>query len=111
MPVWVFHVAALAMLVAMAAVTLTPANTLWRRIERLLIMLLAVAYVANTFLELVDMIGVITLHPSKSNAFALLSFSVAIWVANVLTFSMLYWQLDWGGSYAWVSSATPSPWP
>jgi glucan phosphoethanolaminetransferase (alkaline phosphatase superfamily) len=103
MPVWVFHVATLAMLVTMAAVTLTPAHTLWRRIERLLIMLLAVAYVANTFLGLVDMIGVITLHPSQSNAFALLSSSVAIWVANVLTFSMVYWQIDRGGPYARAS--------
>jgi hypothetical protein len=94
MPVWVFHVAALAVLVVMAAVTLTPANTLWQRIERMLIILLAVAYIANTIVELVDMIGVITLHPSKSNVFSLLSSSVAIWVANVLTFSMLYWQID-----------------
>ena len=109
MPVWVFHVAALAVLVVMAVVTLTPANTLWRRIERLLIILLAVAYVANTIVELADMIGVITLHPSKSNAFALLSSSVAIWVANVLTFSMLYWQIDRGGPYARASQVRVTP--
>jgi len=109
MPVWVFHVAATAMLVTMAAVALTPANILWLRIERMLIMLLAVAYVANTIVELVDMIGVITLHPSKSNAFSLLSSSVAIWVANVLTFSLLYWQIDRGGPYAWVSQVRVKP--
>jgi hypothetical protein len=100
LPVWVAHLAALAVLVAMAAVMLTPAHTLWRRIERLLIILLAAAYVANTILELVDLIGVITLHPAKSNAFSLLSSSVAIWVANMLTFSLLYWQIDGGGPYA-----------
>jgi hypothetical protein len=109
MPVWVFHVAALAILGAMAAVTLTPAHTLWLRIERLLIMLLAVAYIANTIVELADMIGVITLHPSKSNAFALLSSSVAIWVANVLTFSMVYWQIDRGGPYARASQVRVTP--
>jgi hypothetical protein len=109
MPVWVFHVAALAMLGAMAAVTLRPAHTLWLRIERLLIMLLTVAYIANTFIELVDLIGGITLHPAKSNAFALLSSSVAIWVANVLTFSMLYWQLDRGGPYARASTVRVTP--
>jgi hypothetical protein len=100
MPVWVFHLAATAVLVAMVAVTLTPANTLWLRIERMLIMLLGMAYVANTIAELADMIGVITLHPTKSNAFSLLSSSVAIWVANVLTFSLLFWQIDRGGLYA-----------
>jgi hypothetical protein len=109
MPVWVFYLAALAMLVTMAAVTLTPAHTLWLRIERLLILLLAVAYIANTIVELADLIGVITLHPAKSNAFALLSSSMAIWVANVLTFSMLYWQIDRGGPYAWVSQVRVKP--
>jgi hypothetical protein len=109
MPVWVFHVAALAVLVVMAAVTLTPANTLWQRIERMLIILLAVAYIANTIVELVDLIGIITLHPSKSNAFSLLSSSVAIWVANVLTFSMLYWQIDRGGPYARASKLSLKP--
>ena len=44
------------------------------------------------------MIGVITLHPSGNNAFSLLSSSIAIWVANVLTFSLLYWQIDRGGA-------------
>jgi hypothetical protein len=109
MPVWVFHLSALAVLVVMAAVTLTPANTLWQRIERMLIILLAVAYIANTIVELVDMIGIITLHPSKSNAFSLLSSSVAIWVANVLTFSMLYWQIDRGGPYARASKLSVKP--
>ena len=55
------------------------------------------------------MIGVITLHPAKSNAFALLSSSVAIWVANVLTFSMLYWQIDRGGPYARASQVGVTP--
>jgi hypothetical protein len=109
LPVWVFHVAALAVLMVMAAVTLMPANTLWKRIERVLIIFLAVAYIANTIVELADMIGVITLHPSKSNAFALLSSSVAIWVANVLTFSMLYWQIDRGGPYARASQLSVKP--
>jgi hypothetical protein len=109
MPVWVFRVAALAVLVVMAAVTLTPANTLWQRIERMLIILLAVAYIANTIVELADMIGIITLHPLKSNVFWLLSSSVAIWVANVLTFSMLYWQIDRGGPYARASKLSIKP--
>src|SRR5262245_16273861 len=85
------------------------AYTLWRCLERLLIILLAVAYVANTIGELADLIGVMTLHPSKSNAFALLSSSVAIWVANVLTFSMLYWQIDRGGPSARASQGRVKP--
>ena len=104
MPVWVSYLAALAVIVPMAAVALTRGNTLWLGIERTMIILLATAYVANTIAELADMIGVITLHPSGNNAFSLLSSSVAIWVANVLTFSLLYWQIDQGGPYARASN-------
>jgi hypothetical protein len=109
MPVWVSYLAALAVLVPMAAVALTKGNMLWLRIERAIIILLASAYVANTIAELADMIGAITLHPSGSNAFSLLSSSVAIWVANVLAFSLLYWQIDRGGPYAWGSHLSLKP--
>jgi hypothetical protein len=109
MPVWVSYLAALAVLVPMAAVALTRGNMLWLRIERAIIILLATAYVANTIAELADMIGAITLHPSGKNAFSLLSSSVAIWVANVLAFSLLYWQIDRGGPYARASNLSVKP--
>jgi hypothetical protein len=109
LPVWVSYLAALAVLVPMVGVALTKGKTLWLGIERTMIILLAAAYVANTVAELADMIGAITLHPSGSNAFSLLSSSVAIWVANVLTFSLLYWQIDRGGPYARASSLKVRP--
>ncbi len=43
------------------------------------------------------MIGASTLQPSVANA---------IWVANVLTFSLLYWQIDRGGPYARASKSS-----
>lgn len=109
LPVWVSYLAALAVLVPMAAVALTRGNILWLRIERAIIILLATVYVSNTIAELADMIGVITLHPSGNNAFSLLSSSVAIWIANVLAFSLLYWQIDRGGPYARAQSLTVKP--
>jgi hypothetical protein len=109
LPVWVSYLAALAVLVPMAGVALTAGNTLWLGIERAIIILLATIYVANTIAELADMIGVITLHPSGQNAFSLLSSSVAIWVANVLAFSLLYWQIDRGGPHARASHLNAKP--
>jgi hypothetical protein len=109
LPVWVSYLAALAVLVPMGGVALTAGNTLWLAMERTIIILLASAYVANTIAELADMIGAITLHPSGNNAFSLLSSSVAIWVANVLTFSLLYWQIDRGGPYARASKSSAKP--
>ena len=109
MPVWVSYLAALAVIVPMAAVRLTGGSTFWLGIERMMIILLATAYVGNTIAELADMIGVITLHPSGNNGFSLLSSSVAIWVANVLTFSLLYWQIDQGGPYARAIASKVKP--
>jgi hypothetical protein len=109
LPVWVSYLAALAVLAPMAAVALTNGNTLWLRTERTMIILLATAYVANTTAELADMIGVITLHPSGNNAFSLLSSSVAIWIANVLTFSLLFWQIDGGGPHGRANDLSVNP--
>ena len=109
LPVWVSYLTAFAVIVPMAAVRLTGGNTMWLGIERTVIILLATAYVANTIAELADMIGAITLHPSGNNAFSLLSSSVAIWVANVLTFSLLYWQIDQGGPATRASNSSVKP--
>ena len=109
MPVWVSRLASLAALVPMAVVALTTANTRWLRIEHTMIMLSSVAYIANTVVELADMIGIITLHSPESRSILLLSSSVAIWVTNVLTFSLLYWQIDRGGPYAWASKLRVKP--
>ena len=93
----------------MAGFALTAGNQLWLGIERTMVILLAGAYVANTVAEVGDMIGLITLHPSGNNAFSLLSSAVAIWIANVLAFSLLYWQIDQGGPYARASQLSAKP--
>ena len=109
LPVWVSYMAVAAVLVPMAVVALTKGNTLWLRIERTMIILLAGAYVANTIAQLADMIHVVTLQPKGNNAFSLLSSSVTIWIANVLTFSLLYWQIDGGGPRARASDPNVKP--
>jgi len=109
LPVWISYLAAVAVLLPMAGVALTGGNILWRGIERTVIILLATAYVANTIAELADLIGVIVLHPSGNNAFSLLSSAVTVWVANVLTFSLLYWQIDRGGPHARAGKSSAKP--
>ena len=108
-PVWVSYVAALAVLGAMAAVAVTRGSALWLGVERAIIVCLALVYGANTLVELADMLGVITLHPSSRNAFSQLSSSVAIWVVNVLAFSLLYWQMDRGGPGARAKATRVRP--
>ena len=100
-PVWVSYLVVLAMLVPMVAVSLAVRDIhFWLRAERTVIVLFAAAYVANTSLELADMIGVISLGPPETRAATLLSSSLAIWLTNVLAFALLYWQIDRGGPAA-----------
>jgi hypothetical protein len=108
MPAWVAYIVALVVIVPMIVVTLT-ASSLWTRIEQTVIMLLGAAYIANTAAELADMIGIITLHPPETRAVSLLSSSLAIWVTNVLTFSLLYWQIDRGGPFSRARGTTIKP--
>jgi hypothetical protein len=98
-PAWVRYIVVLAVLVPMLVVKLSKANAFWLLVERRLIMLFAAAYIVNTTAELADMIGIITLHPPETRQISLLSSSLAIWVTNVLTFSLVYWQIDRGGPY------------
>jgi hypothetical protein len=111
MPIWVSYAVALAILIPMAAVTFSTRNvSFWLRVERTVIILFALAYVADTTLELADMIGIITLHPPETRSVSLLSSSLAIWVTNVLAFAMLYWQLDRGGPAARKSEENLPDW-
>jgi len=96
-PAWVPYLVVLAVLVPMAAVVLTRGDAFWLLVERRMIMLFAALYIVNTTAELADMIGIITLHPPETRQISLLSSSLAIWVTNVLTFSLIYWQIDAGG--------------
>jgi uncharacterized membrane protein len=84
----------------MAAVTFTKADAFWLLVERRMIMLFAALYIVNTSAELADMIGIITLHPPETRQISLLSSSLVIWVTNVLSFSLVYWQIDAGGPSA-----------
>jgi uncharacterized membrane protein len=102
------YVCVIAVLVAMTGAALT-GRVRWLGVERALIMLLGGIYVLNTGVELADMVGVIALHPQGGNAYALLSSAVGIWIANVVVFSMLYWQIDGGGPYGRARGVRQGP--
>ncbi|WP_113133599.1 hypothetical protein [Rhizobiales bacterium] len=97
MPRWISYVVLVAAIVPMVQVTLSTGNAVWLRIEHVAVMLLASVYAGNTAAELGDMVGIITVHPPETRSVSLLTSSFTIWVTNVLTFSLLYWQIDAGG--------------
>ena len=69
LPVWVSYLATRAVLVPMVGVALTAGNPAWISIERTIIILFATIYVANTIVQLAEMVGIVTLHPGSAAPF------------------------------------------
>lgn len=111
MPEWVAYGVVLVGILPMIAVMFATDKAFWLQVERIAIMLLAAVYAVNTAAELADMIGMITLRPPEVRSISLLSSSLAIWLTNVLTFSLLYWQIDRGGPSARLrGTGAPHDW-
>ena len=105
LPMWIVCAIGLAVLIPMVAVGLTAANARWLRVERTVTLtFLAVVAVANTA-SLVNLIDVLLNRSAGLSGQSLLASSAAVWVTNVLLFSMLYWQADRGGPDARADKA------
>ena len=108
MPVWCLYVAGLAMVVPMAGVSLSAAKTRWLVVERT-VTLLVVAVMTVSTLGALGYLVIAMVHRPELSGVELLSSSVAAWVANVLMFALLYWQIDRGGPGVRTSGAGPRP--
>ena len=106
-PVWAPYVLAIALIVPMAAIMLTHAPERWFRIERTI--MLIVFLVAGMIADLTLLIAEMVRRSGEISGIQLLTSSVAMWVLNVLTFSLLYWQIDRGGPEARANKASPRP--
>lgn len=99
-PAWRPIVLGLIALVPIFAVELTGASTRWLRIERRALLFFFAAAEITVLVDMAFLIGEM-IHRSESvTGVQLLSSSIGLWVANVLVFSILYWQLDRGGPEA-----------
>jgi hypothetical protein len=99
-PDWVPPIIGIVLLVPMATVSLTAAKARWLRIEYIVIRLfLGVAGVGN-LVSLSYLINEMLNRSKALDGLQLLTSSIAVWVTNVLVFSLLYWQIDRGGPEA-----------
>jgi len=109
MPVWGLYVAGLAMVVPMAGVSLGAMKTRWLALERAVTLLVVAVMIASTLAALAYLVVAMVTRSSELGGLELLTSSVAAWVANVLMFALLYWQIDRGGPGARASGAGPRP--
>jgi len=108
-PIWAAYVVGVAVLAPIVAVGLTAARPRWLRVERAITLLFFVVAALVTLANLGNLIGAMLRRPADISGLQLFASSIAVWVTNVLIFSLLYWQMDRGGPEARVSNAGTKP--
>jgi hypothetical protein len=108
-PPWVSYVVAIAVIVPLVAVALSRARALWLRVESAVTLLFCVFCGLGTLASLANLVNAMVHRPGDITGTQLLSSSIAVWLTNVLAFSLLYWQIDRGGPAGRADNA--STWP
>jgi uncharacterized membrane protein len=96
-PVWVPFASGVAVLLPMAGVGITAAKARWLRVERAITLLFVVFSGAGNLVALAFLVRAMIFRSAEVSGLQLLTSSIAVWVMNVLAFSLLYWQIDRGG--------------
>jgi uncharacterized membrane protein len=109
LPIWVTYGVGFAVLIPIGAVGLTAAKPGWLRIERIVTLLFFAVSTVVTLTNLGNLVGAMINRSTEIGGLQLLASSVAVWVTNVLMFSLLYWQIDRGGPDARVNDASARP--
>ena len=109
LPFWVPYVVSIIVLVPMIMTGATDGNARWSRIERWVIWLFVLIAATGSLTTLVNLILTMVRRSAELDGLQLLSSSVAVWLTNVLAFSLMYWEIDRGGPEARVSRTGPKP--
>jgi len=97
MPPWFMALSGALAISPLLAVCLASNKARWLTVERVVMLTLAAVLACMTVVSLVDLVSLLILHSTAISGLTLLTSSVAIWIINVLMFSLLYWQIDRGG--------------
>ena len=105
-PAWVPFLLSTIIFAAMAFVALTGGSERSLRIERLVLLLFYLIVSAGTIASLAYLTYEMINHSTELGGMGLVTSSIAVWVDNVLMFSLLYWQVDRGGPEGRLKQAT-----
>jgi hypothetical protein len=106
---WVAYAIAMALLLPMGGVWLSGAQTWWLRLERITTLCLSLILEIITLASIWYLVGEMVNRPTALSGRQLLTSSIGAWVANVLAFSLVYWQIDRGGPESRGNSAGYKP--
>ncbi|MEO3470985.1 hypothetical protein AAFN86_03895 [Roseomonas sp. CAU 1739] len=98
LPYWAPFAVAIVALAPMAGVALGSDKRRWLRIERVVLLAVAIFVLGLTVTALATLIRHIIIGgPERLGGLELLTSSVVAWVVNVAGFALLFWQMDAGG--------------
>jgi hypothetical protein len=107
-PPWAVVFIVFVVITPMAGLRWSDAKQRWLRIESIVIALFVLVSCAGMMLDLKDLFVKMVTPPTGLTGIQLLNSSISLWATNVLTFSLLYWRVDRGGTLARAERA-PSP--
>lgn len=108
-PIGVGALAAIAVVLPTIAVELTGGRVRWLRAERTITLLFCLLVGVGLIASLVNLVRAIVFGSAEVSGLQLLASSAAVWVSNVLAFSLLYWQMDRGGPESRVNHVGRMP--
>lgn len=108
-PSWIAYVLGIAVLIPLAGVGLTSARQWWRGVERIVILVFVVVAGAGTLLNLANLTVAMLSRTAHTSGLQLLTSSIALWITNVVVFSLLYWQIDRGGPEVRIDGSGKRP--
>ena len=96
-PGWAPFAVGGAVLFPIAVVAIAPRPARWLQLERIVTRAFCVTMTVAMLANLAHMVSAILSHSRAVTGPQLLASSIGLWLTNVLTFSLLYWQIDRGG--------------
>jgi hypothetical protein len=105
LPSWSLYALGAFVLTTLGVVAARPESTTWPRIERLTTFAFVLIAAAGNLAILRQLTFDMIRGAHVLDGLHLLASSIAAWTVNVLTFSLLFWQVDRGGPTTRVSAA------
>jgi hypothetical protein len=108
-PAWVPYLIIITLNVPMVAVVLAVDKRIWLGIERVVLLVFFVSLGCILGDELKYLLITLVRRSASVNGVQLLASSVAVWLSNVLLFSLAYWRIDRGGPEARLNQPRTKP--
>jgi hypothetical protein len=108
-PPWFPYVIGILEITPIIIVGLTKGRSRWLRIERSITLIFGVFIVLGNLANLANLVQKMVQQSTEIGGLQLFASSIAVWVTNILAFSLLYWQIDCGGPEARINNAGARP--